>query len=311
MKLTDEQLAKIKNILIIILAVSLVFTAVASIAFITTEKSDSNGGYTKTENQNGKTTTEKNSTTEEPSSEEISSETETSETNPPPSIEEVKPPQSGDVVMPAPYKMAEGTTVYLTFDDGPNYYTKQILDVLDAYGVKATFFVVGNSNYNHYMKDIVNRGHQIGLHTYSHNYKSVYASEQSYFDDLGKISAVVKEQTGVDTRLIRFPGGTSNTVSKCSMKNLTVSVTDKGYFYYDWNTTNGDAAGASGAKSISDQLRFCSQFPKSSKEIVVLMHDKELTAKSLPYIIEYYQSCGAKFGVLAPGVGEIHHKPAR
>lgn len=309
MKLTDEQLAKVKNILIIILAVSLVFTAVASIAFIKTKKSDSNGGYTKSNKKTSTTVTD--STTEEPSSSEIPSETEPSETNPPPSIDEVKPPYNGEIVMPEPYKMAEGTTVYLTFDDGPNYYTKQILDVLDAYGVKATFFVMNGGNYNHYMKDIVNRGHQIGLHTYSHNYKSLYATEQTYFEDLGKISAVVKEQTGVDTRLIRFPGGTSNTVSKCSMKNLTVSVTDKGYFYYDWNTTNGDAAGASGSKTISDQLRFCSQFPKSSKEIVVLMHDKELTAKSLPYIIEYYQSCGAKFGVLGPGAGEIHHRPAK
>ena len=308
MKFTEEQLAKIRNVLIIVLAFSLVFTAVGAIAFAKANNKES--GYSKTEEKSSSSKKDQ-TTTDEPSTEESTSETETSETNPPPSIEEVKPPQSGDIVIPAPYKMAEGTTVYLTFDDGPNQYTKQILDVLDAYGVKATFFVMSNSNYNHYMKDIVNRGHQIGLHTYCHNYKTVYASEQAYFEDLGKISAVVKEQTGVDTRLIRFPGGTSNTVSKCSMKNLTASVTDKGYFYYDWNVTNGDAAGASGSKTISDQLRFCSQFPKSSKEIVVLMHDKKLTAESLPYIIEYYQSCGAKFGVLGPGAGEIHHKPAK
>ncbi len=311
MKFTEEQLVKIKNILIVVLAISLVFTAVASIAFAKSKKNE-DSGYSKeeTEKQSSTELRETDPSTELPSSEEGTSETEPTETNPPPSIEEVKPP-SGGVVMPEPYKMAEGTTVYLTFDDGPNYYTKQILDVLDAYGVKATFFVVNGGNYNHYMKEIVNRGHQIGLHTYTHNYKTVYASEDSYFNDLNKISTLVKEQTGVDTRLIRFPGGTSNTVCKCSMKSLSASVTDKGYFYFDWNVTNGDAMGAKGAKTISDQVKFCSQFPKSAKEIVVLMHDKELTAKSLPYIIEYYQSCGAKFGVLGPGVGEIHHKPAR
>ena len=246
------------------------------------------------------------STSELPS-DEPTSETEAIVTNPPPSIEDVKPNEDG-IVIPATVNL-QGATVYLTFDDGPNAYTPQILDVLDAYGVKATFFVMNNGSYNKYMKDIVNRGHQIALHTYSHKYASVYASDNAYYEDLGKISAIVKEQTGVDTRLIRFPGGTSNTVSKsyCKgiMTRLTTSTAENGYFYYDWNVTNGDAETA---KTISDELRYCSKVPTGATQVVVLMHDKALTAKSLPYIIEYYQSCGAKFGILTPEVS-VHHKP--
>ena len=309
MKLTDEQLVKIRNILIILLSVSLLFTAVASVAFIKTKETDSDKGYTKSEKKSS--TTMSDTTTDEVSTEESTSERETVVTNPPPSISEVKPNEDG-IVIPDTINL-QGTTVYLTFDDGPNAYTPKILDVLDAYGVKATFFVMNNGNYNHYMKDIVNRGHQIGLHTYSHKYASVYASDDAYYDDLGKISAIVKEQTGVDTRLIRFPGGTSNTVSKsyCKgiMTRLTTSTAQKGYFYFDWNATNGDAAGASGAKTISDQLAFCKRETRAgATQVVVLMHDKDLTARSLPYIIEWYQACGAKFAVLTPEV-VVHHNP--
>ena len=87
--------------------------------------------------------------------------------------------------MPTPVSSI-GKTVYLTFDDGPSQYTPEILDILDKYGVKATFFVV-NGKYNHIMKDIVDRGHQIGLHCYKHVYSEVYASDEAYFKDLKKI----------------------------------------------------------------------------------------------------------------------------
>lgn len=92
--------------------------------------------------------------------------------------------------MPEPISSI-GKTVYLTFDDGPSQYTSEILDILDDYGVKATFFVV-NGKYNHIMKDIVDRGHQIGLHCYKHVYSEVYESDEAYFKDLEKISNVVK-----------------------------------------------------------------------------------------------------------------------
>ncbi len=203
-----------------------------------------------------------------------------------------------EAVLPEPIP-AKDKTVYLTFDDGPCQLTPEILDILDEYNVKATFFVV-NGKYNSVMKDIVDRGHQIGLHCYKHVYSEVYASDEAYFKDLQKISDVVEKETGVKADIIRFPGGGSNTISKKYSKGimtrLTKSVTEKGYSYFDWNCYNGDA---DGEKNVTNQVINCSQFPKDAKNIVVLMHDnKEATVRALPKIIEYYKSCGMSFGVL-------------
>ena len=212
-------------------------------------------------------------------------------------------------VMPTPTP-STGKTVYLTFDDGPSSYTPQILDTLDKYGVKATFFVKNGGKYNYLMKDIVNRGHSIGLHTYSHDYKKIYSSDTAYFNDLNKISDLVFEQTGVRTKIMRFPGGTSNTVSKNYsrgiMTRLSKSVTEQGYVYFDWNCDNGDAAGAN---TVQKQLNNCSKYPKSASTVIVLMHDtKSATRDALPKIIEYYKSCGFQFGVLTTTSPRIQHR---
>lgn len=212
-------------------------------------------------------------------------------------------------VMPTPTP-STGKTVYLTFDDGPSSYTPQILDTLDKYGVKATFFVKNGGKYNYLMKDIVNRGHSIGLHTYSHDYKKIYSSDTAYFNDLNKISDLVFEQTGVRTKIMRFPGGTSNTVSKNYsrgiMTRLSKSVTEQGYVYFDWNCDNGDAAGAN---TVQKQLNNCSKYPKSASTVIVLMHDtKSTTRDALPKIIEYYKSCGFQFGVLTTTSPRIQHR---
>ena len=312
MKINPENKSKLFNIAIIAVSFVMLFSVVTGIAFglrtgtnnVQVEQSSSS-----TENPTGSSTqteSQTESTTEESSTEESTSEKSTERPTEPKPTE---PPRdlNKDPIMP-PIVDAKGKTVYLTFDDGPSIYTKEILDTLDKYGVKATFFVV-NGKQNHLMKEIVNRGHQIGLHTYTHRYDILYKSEQAYYDDLNKINEVVKNETGVETKLIRFPGGSSNAISKKYSKGLmtklTASVVENGYYYYDWNCTNGDAEGA---KTVTDQLRYCSKFPRSANEIVVLMHDnKKLTAQSLPYIIEYYKACGMEFGILTPEVTGAHH----
>lgn len=311
MKINPENKSKLFNIAIIAVSFVMLFSVVTGIAFglrtgtnnvqveqssSSTENSSSSSTHTESQTQ---------STTEESSTEESTTETTTESTT----VAPTEPPRdlNKDPIIP-PIVDAKGKTVYLTFDDGPSIYTKEILDTLDKYGVKATFFVV-NGKQNHLMKEIVNRGHQIGLHTYTHRYDILYKSEQAYYDDLNKINEVVKNETGVETKLIRFPGGSSNAISKKYSKGLmtklTASVVENGYYYYDWNCTNGDAEGA---KTVTDQLRYCSKFPRSANEIVVLMHDnKKLTAQSLPYIIEYYKACGMEFGILTPEVTGAHH----
>ncbi len=137
------------------------------------------------------------------------------------------------VYPPAP----KNSTIYLTFDDGPSSITSLVLDILKEENVKATFFVLDKGDtYNHLMVRMVNEGHTIGLHGHSHNYYTIYQSVESYFNDLSIISNKVKQVTGVDSNIIRFVGGSSNTVSHFNpgiMTILTNEVTNRGYLYYD------------------------------------------------------------------------------
>lgn len=211
---------------------------------------------------------------------------------------------------PVPAPGSGGKTVYLTFDDGPSPNTPRILDILDRYGVKATFFVI-NTKYNGYMGDIVNRGHAIGLHAYTHDYKRVYASDEAYYADLQKISDLVFSQTGVRSSIIRFPGGSSNKISRnyCSgiMSRVSRGVQEKGYQYYDWNCDSTDASGNNVA--VETLVNHCMRVPKSST-VIVLMHDtsaKGTTVEALPQIIENYRSMGYSFSVISSATPPVHH----
>lgn len=189
--------------------------------------------------------------------------------------------------------------VYLTFDDGPSSNTAKILKVLDQYNAKATFFVTGNGQkYNYLIKEAHNKGHTIGLHTYTHSYSKVYASVNAYFDDLDKIGQMVKGQIGFVPKYIRFPGGASNTVSRkyCKgiMSTLTKEVQARGYQYYDWNASTGDASGNNVAVSKLIKEGTASK----ANNIMILAHDtaaKSTTAEALPKIIEHYQALGYQF----------------
>lgn len=312
MKLSKQQLKIIKRVAIVIFAVVLTFSAVMIVPSVKSKiqsstKSEQVDNTVET-SADATTSTTQTTTTTEPETSETETETTTeirTEAETTTEVTEQQKPTEPTTENVVPMDR----TVYLTFDDGPTRNTGKILDILDEYGVKATFFVMNSGSYNYYMKEIVDRGHQIALHTYTHQY-TIYQSVDTYYDDLNKISELVKKETGVETKLIRFPGGSSNTVSKkyCKgiMTTLTKDVVAKGYYYYDWNCTNNDAGGAN---TVEEQLKYAKRYPKGAKEIVVLMHDKSTTANALPSIIEYYQSQGMKFGVITPEVTGAHHSP--
>lgn len=209
------------------------------------------------------------------------------------------------------YKQTDDKIIYMTFDDGPSSNTKKILDILDNYNAKATFFVTGaNPTYYHLIKDAYNRGHTIGLHTFSHDYKTVYSSAEGYFNDLDKIGAVVKEQIGFIPKYIRFPGGASNSVSKkyCAgiMSFLTKEVISRNYQYYDWNSGTGDAA----KNNVPVEQIFASATAYNANNQVILAHDtdaKDTTVEALSSIIEHYQRLGYVFKGIDDNSYVPHH----
>ncbi len=204
--------------------------------------------------------------------------------------------------------------IYLTFDDGPSSYTSELLDILDRYGVKATFFVTGrNPGYNYLIGEEYRRGHSIGLHTNTHNYSYVYSSVDAYFEDLNTINEIVKNQTGIYSDIIRFPGGSSNTVSKNYsigiMSSLSSMVEARGYKYYDWNVSSGDAS-----STVMDSSQYASNVINglgNGSSYVVLQHDTNINSiRAVGSIIEYGLSHGYSFGTLDINGPIIHHRIA-
>lgn len=190
-------------------------------------------------------------------------------------------------------KRSDEKIAYLTFDDGPSINTEKLLDILDQYNVKATFFVIYHKNMEKKYKAIAERGHTIALHSYSHSYSKIYKTEKGYYSDLNKIHDYVEKVTGVDSKIIRFPGGSSNTVSrkynKNIMKTLKKSVTEKGYVYHDWNIDSTDASGINRDPDLLVE-NVKKGLAKNKPVVDILMHDtgksKTTTVEALPRIIE-------------------------
>ena len=198
--------------------------------------------------------------------------------------------------------------IYLTFDDGPNEGTTNvILDILKQEGVKATFFVTCNGP-DYLINRMYNEGHVVALHTATHNYNYVYASANNYFDDLSRVSSRVKRLTGIDSKIIRFPGGSSNTISarlsKGIMTTLTREVTNRGYKYFDWNIDSNDAAGAGRNAVYNNVVNGLSH----SKTNVVLMHDvKTATRDAIRDIIKYGKANGYSFDGITISTPQVKH----
>lgn len=208
-----------------------------------------------------------------------------------------------DVVVP------EGKVIYLTFDDGPSKYTLELLKVLEKYNVKATFFIVGNAGVG-YLDEIAAGGHSIGIHSMTHVYSEIYASEEAYFKDLYATQQLIYDRTGIRTTLLRFPGGSSNTVSKNHnkgiMTRLTAAVEAQGFQYFDWNVSSGDAGGTTKTEEVFNNVI---NGVKHRDISVVLQHDiKGYSVAAVEQIIQWGLANGYTFLPLEPSSPVCHSK---
>lgn len=202
--------------------------------------------------------------------------------------------------------------IYLTFDDGPsNDITPQILDILKEENVYATFFVINFSqNKEDLIKREVNEGHAIGLHGYSHEYKKIYKSEETYMNNLNDLQSKVEKVTGIKSTITRFPGGSSNTVSRFNkgvMTKLVKDVEDAGYKYYDWNVDSDDAGHAKNKEQVYENV---TGGLKKDRANVILMHDFEKNNKTLDAlkdIIKYGKENGYSFNKISSSSDLVVH----
>lgn len=199
--------------------------------------------------------------------------------------------------------------VYLTFDDGPSDLTPQVLDLLDKYNAKATFFVVhtDNEEYTSYLKEIVDRGHTLALHSYSHDYNKIYKSVDAFLEDFNQVYNWVYEETGVRPTLFRFPGGSTN--GKTAVVNdIIAEMERRGFIYYDWNVSSGDGSNLTTTENILENV--CTNVGNFDQP-VVLMHDgagKNATFKALPTILKTLADEGYEFCSLDEHLTPVQYK---
>ena len=194
-------------------------------------------------------------------------------------------------------------TIYLTFDDGPSPRTPEVLQILEEKDVKATFFVVGQNDEQSYqwMRDIVAEGHTLGMHSYTHQYKTIYTDVESFLDDMYKMYTQIKDVTGVAPTVFRFPGGSINAYNTGINQEIISEMLRRGFVPYDWNISSEDAATTPPTASVivSSVVRQANNVSRG----VVLMHDsdyKYTTVEALPTMIDQLREQGFEFSAITP-----------
>ena len=203
--------------------------------------------------------------------------------------------------------------IYLTFDDGPGQYTDKLLGILDKYDVKATFFVTNcYPKYQDCIAKEYRAGHAVAVHSYTHDYATVYKSDSAYWNDFDKMNAIVKKQTGKETAMFRFPGGSSNTVSRKYnsgiMSRLVKQAGQKGLTYYDWNVSSGDAGETTSSEQVYKNI--ISGVQKQERSIVLCHDIKSYTVNAMDKTISWCLDHGYTFRVLTPSGYTVHHSVA-
>lgn len=194
----------------------------------------------------------------------------------------------------------DGKIVYLSIDDGPSVETGRILDVLEAEGVPATFFLVGRNVRERpgEAQAIASRGHSIGLHSDSHDYAGIYASVDSMLDDFNTAFLTIGAEIGRFPGILRFPGGSINPYNAVNHQIMISELLRRGFRYYDWNIDDGGlVAGATTDQVVRNVI---SGVKKAKDPRIVLMHDIGLpvTANALPHIIRGLKAEGYAFAPL-------------
>ena len=215
-----------------------------------------------------------------------------------------------DFYAPEPLTATEEASkvIYLTFDDGPSERTVEILEILREKDVKATFFVIGRTDEDslNLMKEIVEEGHAIAMHTYSHRYTDIYASVEDYLADMYKLFVLIRDTTGVEPSIFRFPGGSINGYNKGVYQQLEAEMLRRGFVPYDWILSSGDASGtkASAAQIINNVVGPAKKLDRG----IVLMHDSEpktSTVEALVPMIDQLSELGFTFDKLTSAVKPV------
>ena len=175
------------------------------------------------------------------------------------------------------------------------------MDILKEKNVKATFFVVYNPDENtwHDYKRIIDEGHTLGMHSYTHIYDEIYASKEAFMSDVSKLHTFLYEQTGIDCQYYRFPGGSSNTVSDVDIQVLISYLNNNGITYFDWNALSGDAL--TNSMTPEELNETILQYVRTNEgDSIVLMHDLSTNHATVDSIADLVDTLRAEGYELCP-----------
>lgn len=206
----------------------------------------------------------------------------------------------------------ERKVAYLTFDDGPSQNTIKILDFLKANNIKATFFVIYHKNSDEIYKRIAEEGHTLAVHSMTHDYGKIYKNTDAFMKDIEDLTNYLIKVTGVKPNILRFPGGSNNTISykyggRDIMSKIIPKVEEAGYAYFDWNVDSKDAS-----KNVQDKkviVQSVLEGAKNKNHAIILMHDappKTTTVQALPEIVEGLRAQGFVFEKITPETPAVH-----
>lgn len=199
-------------------------------------------------------------------------------------------------------EIPEKKTAYITFDDGPSELTDKVLDILAENDVHATFFLIGNQINDDTIdtvKRLIKEGHQIGVHTYSHEADAIYVNADSYYNDIMQAEKTLIQNTGIAPLIYRFPWGSSNSYIRPYRKDIISKLAQEGLSYCDWNVSGEDSVGRPSSAQIIANVK--SNYSRYN-EPVVLLHDSagnKATVEALPTIISMYKEAGYGFGTIS------------
>ena len=195
-----------------------------------------------------------------------------------------------------------GMVAFLTFDDGPSRrITPHVLDILKEHGIRATFFVLPHSGVDDLYRRIINEGHVIGNHSFSHNFQLLYDPNNldAFYEDTRRMSAFIQNMLGITTNLYRFPGGSMGRSAEIIAPRVEI-LNNLGYRHFDWHVSSGDTdRGPAGQNPESLTNNIVNNLGGRNRPII-LMHDlwNETVIEALPMIISRLKAMGYSFGTL-------------
>lgn len=199
-------------------------------------------------------------------------------------------------------------TAYLTFDDGPSKNTEEILRVLKENNIKATFFVTPNESEEcaRRLRAIAAAGHTIGIHSFTHNYLTVYESEKAFEKDFAQAYDIVVRAVNQKPWLYRFPGGSVNQYNRHCRDEIKAALGERGFVYYDWNVDSNDWRGLAAEELCRSVTADAKRFPSPT----ILMHDtniRENTVAALENVIKCLKESGYKFAPITWQVEPVQY----